>query len=53
MDLQLILQELLALLGIIGGDIMTGGQSINNLAAFAPLGGNTLSLHTMLLATNS
>ncbi|MDG1822201.1 MAG: TonB-dependent receptor [Flavobacteriaceae bacterium] len=34
-----------SLLGIIGGDIMTGGQSINNLAAFAPLGGNTQFAH--------
>ena len=33
------------LLGIIGADIMTGGQSINNLAGFAPLGGNTLFAH--------
>ena len=33
------------LLGIIGGDIMTGGQSINGLPAFASLGGNTLFAH--------
>ncbi len=33
------------LLNIIGGDILTGGQSINNLPAFAPLGGNTIFAH--------
>jgi len=32
-------------LGIIGADIMTGGQSINNLPAFAQFGGNTLFAH--------
>lgn len=35
------------LLGIIGGDILTGGQSINNLPAFAPMGGNTIFAHNM------
>ena len=33
------------LLNIIGGDILTGGQSINNLPAFAPMGGNTIFAH--------
>ncbi len=33
------------LLGVIGGDILTGGKSINNLPAFAPLGGNTVFAH--------
>lgn len=32
-------------LGVIGGDILTGGQSINNLPAFAQFGGNTLFAH--------
>ena len=33
------------LLGVIGADILTGGQSINDLAAFVPLGGNTKFAH--------
>ena len=33
------------LLGVIGADILSGGQSINNLPAFAPFGGNTLFAH--------
>lgn len=32
-------------LGIVGADILTGGQSINDLPAFATLGGNTLFAH--------
>ncbi len=32
-------------LGVVGTDILTGGQSINNLPAFATLGGNTLFAH--------
>ena len=35
-----------SLLGVIGADIQTGGQNINDLPAFVPLGGNTDFAHT-------